>query len=242
MITVDFRYLPLKKDAKVLDIGSGPGRHTAALYGHENIMSVGADLSLDDLKLAKERLQYHDKLGFSGGGSWNLVTSDITKLPFADESFDIVVCSEVMEHIPDDDTAASEILRVLKPGGTLAVSVPRMWPEKICWMLSDDYFNSNQGHVRIYRKNRLKNIFTRKNCRFLRYHFAHSLHSPYWWLKCLAGPTREDSKSVNIYKRFLEWDIIKKPLFTKFMDKILNPVCGKSVVLYFKKNGSTANE
>jgi hypothetical protein len=140
-----------------------------------------------------------------------------------------------MEHIPEDDKAASEILRVLKKNGTLAVSVPRMWPEKICWMLSDDYFNANQGHVRIYKKSRIKNIFKNKNCRFLRYHFAHSLHSPYWWLKCLVGPTREDSKAVNLYKKFLEWDIIKKPFLTKFLDKILNPFCGKSIVLYFQK-------
>jgi SAM-dependent methyltransferase len=198
-------------------------------------MSVGADLNFDDLLLAKDRLEYHDKLGFSGGGTWNLVTSDITKLPFADESFDIVICSEVMEHIPDDDRAASEILRVLKKNGTLAVSVPRMWPEKICWMLSDDYFNANQGHVRIYRKSTIKNIFKNKNCRFLRYHFAHSLHSPYWWLKCLVGPRREDSRAVNIYKKFLEWDIIKKPFLTRFLDRVLNPVCGKSIVLYFQK-------
>jgi SAM-dependent methyltransferase len=235
MITVDFKYLPMKKGARILDIGSGPGRHTAAVYSRENVMSVGADLNFDDLLLAKDRLEYHDKLGFSGGGTWNLVTSDITKLPFADESFDIVICSEVMEHIPDDDRAASEILRVLKKNGTLAVSVPRMWPEKICWMLSDDYFNANQGHVRIYRKSTIKNIFKNKNCRFLRYHFAHSLHSPYWWLKCLVGPRREDSRAVNIYKKFLEWDIIKKPFLTRFLDRVLNPVCGKSIVLYFQK-------
>lgn len=236
MITIDFKHLPMKPGIKVLDIGSGPGRHTAAVYEFEGVKAVGADLSHDDLKLAKDRLEYHDKLGFSGGGTWNLITSDITALPFEDEAFDIVICSEVMEHIPEDDKAAAEILRVLKKNGTLAVSVPRMWPEKICWMLSDEYFNANMGHVRIYKKNQLKEKFTSKGCKFLNYHFAHSLHAPYWWLKCLVGPTREDSKAVNLYKRFLEWDIIDKPYFTKILDKILNPFCGKSVVLYFRKN------
>jgi len=235
VITIDFERLPMKPGIKVLDIGSGPGRHTAGVYGYENVKAVGADLSFADLTLAKDRLEMHDKLGFSGGGSWDLVTSDITKLPFVDESFDIVICSEVMEHIPDHNKAASEILRVLKKKGTLAVSVPRMWPEKICWALSDDYFNANQGHVRIYRKNQLKKIFTDKGCKFLSYHFAHSLHSPYWWLKCLIGPTKEDNRYVNLYKKFLEWDILEKPLLTKCLDKLLNPVCGKSVVLYFKK-------
>jgi len=67
-------------------------------------------------------------------------------------------------------------------------------------------------------------------------HFAHSIHAPYWWLKCLVGPTRDDSWMVNLYKRFLTWDIMDKPWITRFVDRLLNPLMGKSVVLYFTKN------
>ena len=66
-------------------------------------------------------------------------------------------------------------------------------------------------------------------------HYAHSLHSPYWWLKCLVGPDRDDSVMVNLYHRFLSWDIMKKPKMVGWVDKLLNPILGKSLVVYFKK-------
>ena len=129
----------------------------------------------------------------------------------------------------------AEIIRVLKPGHELVVSVPRLFPEKICWMLSDEYFNANQGHVRIYRKKVIVAKLEKHGVSHWATHFAHSLHAPYWWLKCLVGPTREDSRSVNLYKRFLTWDIMEKPALTRWLDRLLNPVLGKSLVLYFKK-------
>jgi hypothetical protein len=64
---------------------------------------------------------------------------------------------------------------------------------------------------------------------------AHSLHAPFWWLKCLVGPDRKDSSAVNLYHRFLTWDIMKKPRVTGWLEKLLNPVMGKSLVLYFRK-------
>jgi hypothetical protein len=71
-----------------------------------------------------------------------------------------------------------------------------------------------------------------------RTHYAHSLHSPYWWLKCLLGVDREDILPVRLYKRFLTWDMMDKPKLTQTLDHLLNPVCGKSVVLYFRKTPS----
>ena len=155
--------------------------------------------------------------------------------PFSDNFFDLVICSEVMEHIPDHEKAAEEIIRVLKPGMNLAVSVPRYFPEWVCWMLSDDYHNANQGHIRIYKKSDIIHMFAAKGVTHWKTSYAHSLHSPYWWLKCLVGPTREDALTVNLYHRFLTWDIMKKPALTRILDKFLNPLMGKSLVLYFKK-------
>jgi len=180
-------------------------------------------------------LRNHDSLGEHGGGKWIISVADITSLPFQDNYFDLVICSEVLEHIPDDQSAMKEIVRILKPGKTLVVSVPRYFPERICWALSDEYYNANQGHVRIYKKNKLVRSLENKGLRNWSAHFAHSLHAPYWWLKCLVGPTRGDSSIVNLYHRFLTWDIMKKPAVTRFLEKLLNPVAGKSLVLYFTK-------
>jgi len=236
VITVDFSRLSIKPGDRILDIGCGPGRHTCEAYRQEGVVAIGSDLSHNDAKEAVDRLRYHDALGEHGGGAWGVSVSDIKRLPFKHNSFDHVVCSEVLEHIPDDQKAISEIIRVLKPGKTLVVSVPRYMPERICWALSDEYFTANQGHVRIYNKKELVNAVEKAGTIYFYSHFAHSIHAPYWWLKCLVGPTRDDSWMVNLYKRFLTWDIMDKPWITRFVDRLLNPLMGKSVVLYFTKN------
>ncbi len=235
MITVDFKKLAIQPGYRVLDIGCGPGRHTCAAYTHKDIFAVGADLCFSDVEKARQRLQYHDELGEHGGGRWGLSVADVTRLPFTDNAFDLVICSEVMEHIPEHEKAAKEIIRVLKPGRHLAVSVPRFFPERICWALSDEYHQANQGHIRIYKKKEIIALVEQAGVVHWGTGYAHSLHSPYWWLKCLVGPTRSDSSAVNLYHRFLTWEMMKKPRLIKFLDRLLNPLMGKSLVLYFKK-------
>ena len=84
------------------------------------------------------------------GAEADVKEGDALALPFADGEFDRVVAAEVLEHIPADIQAIDELVRVLRPGGTLAVSVPRWFPEIINWKLSDDYHNAAGGHIRIY--------------------------------------------------------------------------------------------
>lgn len=235
MITVDFDKLEIKPGFRILDIGCGAGRHTGAAYRQKGVSVIGGDLCFSDLLQAKERLNYHDELGDTGGGVWSLSVTDITNLPFRDDFFDLVICSEVMEHIPAEKEAVDELLRVVKPGHDLVVSVPRYFPEKICWALSDEYHNNEGGHIRIYRKKRFISLFEKKGAAKWASHYAHSIHAPYWWLKCFVGPEREDSKAVNLYNRLLTWDIMKGPWITKFIDRLLNPVIGKSLVVYFRK-------
>ncbi len=235
MITVDFSRLPVKAGDRILDIGCGSGRHTCAAYCLEGVRVTGADLNLEDLQQARQRLDFHDRLGEHGGGAWSLSAADVTRLPFADACFDLVICSEVLEHIPDHDRALKEITRVLKPGRPLVVSVPRYLPERICWALSDAYVEANQGHVRIYRKKDLIERLQRAGTRCCGHHYAHSIHAPYWWLKCLVGPTRTDSALVNLYHRLLVWDIMHKPWITRFLDRLFNPLMGKSLVVYLQK-------
>lgn len=237
MITVDLARLETAPGDRILDVGCGSGRHTAEAYRQQHVHVTGADLRLKDLKLARQRLVFHDRLGEHGGGTWSLAASDVTALPFSDECFDMVICSEVLEHIPDHEQAMREIVRVLKSGQPLVVSVPRYFPERICWMLSDNYVDVNQGHVRIYNKKALIGLLEKAGTRLFDHHYAHSIHSPYWWLKCLLGPSRTESTTVNLYHRLLTWDIMKKPMLTRFIDRLLNPLLGKSLVLYMRKTG-----
>jgi SAM-dependent methyltransferase len=235
VVTVEFNRLAVESGFKILDIGCGSGRHTCAAYQCRNVTAIGVDLDFDDLRAARSRLQLQDRLGEHGGGTWALSAADVLSLPFKDDYFDLVICSEVLEHILPHHEAIQEIVRVLRPGRDLVVSVPRYWPERICWLLSPEYASSSGGHVRIFRQEQLMSDLTSAGLRIWARHFAHSLHAPFWWLKCLVGPAREDSSAVNLYHRFLTWDIMKKPRLTGWLDTLLNPVMGKSLVLYFKK-------
>jgi SAM-dependent methyltransferase len=241
MVTVDFNRLTVTPGFKILDVGCGSGRHTGAAYQFREVTAVGADLDFDHLTEAKNRLRLHDQIGAHGGGRWALAAADILQLPFQDNCFDLVVCSEVLEHIAAHQTAIREIIRVLKPGRNLVVSVPRYWPERICWALSADYRTSEGGHTRIFRRTQLVNDLETAGMKKWAVHFAHSLHTPFWWLKCLVGPDRKDSRAVNLYHRFLTWDIMRQPCAARFLERLLNPLLGKSVVVYLSKQGRGDN-
>src|SRR5512139_2686661 len=152
MLTVDFGRLDPAAGCRVLDVGCGSGRHTAAAYRLPGAFVVGVDAADSELPAARNRLALHQRLGEHGGGRWALCAADGLHLPFADSRFDLVICAEVLEHVPAHDRAVAEIIRVLRPGGDLVVSVPRRGPELLCWKLSRDYAPANGGHLRIYRK------------------------------------------------------------------------------------------
>lgn len=235
MITIDFNRLDIHPGDRILDIGCGEGRHTIEACRQQGTRCVGADVGIKTLVETKKKIIFHQALDDLCCKSVDLSCMDVTCLPFKNNSFDTVICSEVLEHIPDDQKAMSELVRILKPGKILAVSVPRFLPEKLCWLLSDEYVNADMGHVRIYQKTALIKAIKAFGVRHVSSHYAHGIHAPFWWLKCLIGPNKTDSKLVTLYHELLVWDLMKKPRFTAFIDKLLNPVIGKSLVLYFKK-------
>ena len=234
MQTIDLKKMQLKPNSKFLDLGCGEGRHCFGAYMSEKIDVFGFDMSLSDVGKAKENFdQFNEN---TSSKSCNFGVADAKKLPFKDNTFDFIICSEVLEHIIDYQSALSEINRILKPEGKLAVSVPKFFPEWICWKLSIDYQNTPGGHVRIFKFKELKKDIADYGLNFSQRHWAHALHSPYWWLQCLFWNSKENSKIINLYHEFLVWDMMKKPLLTRCLEYIFQPFIGKSVVLYFNKD------
>lgn len=240
MITIDFNRI-FKTDPnrpagyRILDIGCGTGRHTGAAFRFNEVMAVGVDLNFDDVVETGIRLKNQEKIGDHGNGAYGTAVADISALPFEAHCFDLVICSEILEHIHNDQAAVSEAVRVLKPGKNFVVSVPRYLPERICWSISEIYHNTANGHVRIYKKRTLMGLLERAGLKQWGLGFAHSLHTPYWWLKCIVGPSRDDSRLVKLYHNLLILDMMKKPWITRFLDRLFNPVLGKSIVLYLRK-------
>jgi SAM-dependent methyltransferase len=229
--------LPLRRGQRVLDLGCGEGRHVIAAAACDGVDAVGVDLSREDLATARERMR---EFGDNVPGMFALLAGDALRLPFPDDCFDAVICSEVLEHIPDWRAAVGEVYRVLKPGGRLCVSVPRPWCERLCWLLSRDYHQVRGGHLRIFSLTDLRAAIAGSGFDIYYRHGAHALHTPYWWLQCLFWSRRERSWLVRQYHRLLVWDMMRSPAITRALESALNPILGKSVVMYFRKAGKPA--
>lgn len=233
MQTVDYHCFPLRPGDRVLDLGCGEGRHVISAWLEDEVQAVGLDLSFPDLQTAGRRAA--EFAADTGQSCLNLIQGSALQLPFPDACFDRVICSEVLEHLPDYAAALAEIRRVLRPGGLLCVSVPRAWPERICWALSRDYHQVPGGHLRIFDTHALH--LEIQQAGFIGYHRhgAHALHSPYWWLCCLFWRSRQRNPLVRLYHRMLVWDLLHAPRLTRTLERWLNPVLGKSVVLYYRE-------
>ena len=236
METINIADLKLPPDSLVLDLGCGEGRHSHASAWHfPNVRTVGVDLNHGDLTIARNKGDdFFSAINLAP--SLNYACSDGTQLPFLDHTFDAVICSEVLEHIPDYASMLKEIKRVLKPGGTFAASVPRAWPERICWQLSAAYHQVEGGHVRIFNGKKLNQEITSLGFSQTQHYYAHALHSLYWWLRCAFWRQGEQALLCRTYHRLLVWDLMKKPELTRALERLLNPLMGKSTVWHFVKS------
>ncbi len=235
MLTVDFDRLGVGPGTSVIDVGCGAGRHSFEAFRRgADVVAFDQDAEeLNDVDAILTAMQEQGEAPAAARAE--AVKGDALGLPYDDGTFDVVIASEILEHVPQDDRAIDELTRVLKPGGRLAVTVPRWMPEKVCWMLSDEYHANEGGHIRIYRADELHDKIAARGLRFDHRHHAHALHSPFWWLKCAVGVDHPDHPAVSVYHRMLVWDMMARPWLTRSAESLLNPLIGKSVALYFQK-------
>ncbi len=113
-----FDFLDLQENDTVLDCGCGRGFYLNMARSISNCTLTGCDSNDYDqvIDVAKKELK---------GKNISIVEANVLQgLPFADNSFDKIIFSEVIEHLPDDTAGLKELFRVLKPGGVLAVTTP----------------------------------------------------------------------------------------------------------------------
>ena len=235
MLTVDFRWFFVGPGNQLLDLGCGAGRHAFEAY-RRGADVVACDADLGELRtVADMAAAMHEAGETPATAHARPVAGDGTVMPFGNEVFDRVIAAEVLEHILDDQRAMNELARVLRPGGLDAITVPSFLPERVCWALSTEYHEVPGGHVRIYTRVELQAKLARAGLTALWHHHAHGLHSPYWWLKCAVGVHNDKHRLTSAYHRLLVWDIMRKPAVTRLAEQALNPLIGKSLVVYAVK-------
>lgn len=234
MLTVDFRLIGIRSGHKVLDAGCGEGRHTWELCKQTGC-SVYA-LDIDDESIKKNRYVLY-LMGQKGevNGSYHLLKGDVLRLPFKEGTFDSIICSEVLEHLPDDGQGLKELVRVLKEGGTIAISVPAYFMETLCWKVSREYYGFPGGHIRRYRIKDLKRLVLSCGLEIYGLHRRHAFHSFYWLLRCIFGVKRENALIPRLYYRFLVWKPTSQNRVLCLLEHILDFFCAKSIVIYARK-------
>jgi len=241
LLTVDYSRLRLGPGNRVLDVGCGAGRHAFEAY-RRGAAVVAFDMDHGELRDVAGMCGAMRAEGQAPAAAASVaVSGDAAAMPFADGSFDRVIAAEVFEHILDDQRAMNEVARVLKPGGIAAVTVPAWLPERICWGLSREYHEVPGGHVRIYTRVELEAKLRRAGLTVTGHHHAHGLHAPYWWLKCAVGVGNDGHLLARAYHRVLVWDIMRRPAATRLAERALNPLIGKSVIVYATRQPNEAS-
>lgn len=217
-------------------MGCGVGRHTveACLWP---CRAVGLDLSHEDLRKARYMLADRQRKGKAPGQA-DFVVADAQHLPFRDGAFDKVLCTETLEHVPDDRAAIRELLRVLRPDGDIAVSVPNLWPEVLFWTLSWEYWHTPGGHIRIYRRGEMPSRLGEAGVELRAVRYRHSIQTLYWFLRCIFGKDREDALITTLVFKFVNWYHRVRPPLLEWLEAVANLVAGKDMILYGRKAGA----
>jgi SAM-dependent methyltransferase len=230
LLTVDLERLRVRPGERLLDAGCGEGRHCFGAL-ERGAQVVGLDLDFTGLRAAAGGLRNRAReLGSLG----EMIQGNAFTLPFRDETFDKVICSEVMEHVHDYRAVARELARVTRPGGMLAVTIPTATSENLYLRTGDDYFESLGGHIRIFRPRELALGLAQAGLATVGVGFAHALHTPYWVLRSIVGlPRADSSRLVQTYRLFLIRAATSRAM--NWLEEILNYCFPKSLILYAEK-------
>ncbi|MGQ9858019.1 MAG: class I SAM-dependent methyltransferase [Thermodesulfobacteriota bacterium] len=231
MLTISLKTFRPRPGDWILDAGCGEGRHSFAMY-REQCRVFALDRDLTSLRKTQFVLREMHKRGEAKGEAL-VLQGDNLRLPFRDGSFDKVLCAEVLEHIAEDRQAVLELVRVTKPAGQIAITVPTPFTEATYGALSREYFRTPGGHIRIYRPRELSELLTSCGLRIQKVGFAHSFHSLYWVLRCLCGLHNAQAKIPKLYHRFLH-RVVLDPRLRGF-ERSCNYLFPKSMVLYAQR-------
>jgi ubiquinone/menaquinone biosynthesis C-methylase UbiE len=228
--SVNLKLLELHPESRILDFGAGRGALSCEI-ARRGYRVTACDI--DGQKLG----QLPDPCG-PHPISTILLAAGAPTLPFQDREFDVIVCREVLEHIPDYAYAITELHRILKPGGILAVSVPARLSERLCHWFDENWYEKS-GHLRVFAKKALLAEFAASGWNIIK--VENKLFFWSWnWLFLSMAKTRhamgEIETNTSLYKALLRgWRILEKLHIKQAVERIGDRVFPKSHFIYLKK-------
>lgn len=238
--TVDLAAMGVQPGQRVLDLGCGRGRHLTQALTYP-IQVVGADIDFWELYVGKYMVVFAHGRRYHPDATMYVVQADGARLPFPDGSFDHVICAETLEHVPDPVAVVDEIVRVLRPGGTAAFSVPDVYAETVMKALCDllgfqeRYFRMTSGHVRVFRRGQLSRLLRDRGLLPYRVTRREVLDSFYWLARLLISDRPPGSYVHRAAARFLESRRVRFSRFIQALEAPMAPFWAKSVVIYARK-------
>ena len=173
------RWCNISDGARLLDFGCFDGYLLSRIRRRRSVQAVGIDISIVALKQAQQASDQEISLVGAGNGG----------LPFFNEQFDVVICSEILEHVADLEETLSELTRVLKPGGRLYATMPndldRVWAplRGVCRKVDEV-----EGHLRRMRLEEFCNAGLRLGLQVERTQYRGFLFSAIWYRLLIYNP------------------------------------------------------
>jgi SAM-dependent methyltransferase len=229
MLTVDFDRLAVKTGDIALDAGCGFGRHSLEFVSRGAVV-YSMDMDMESLRKTRFSLTEMKKYLKGREARYFVNSGDALNLPFKDGSFDRIICSEVMEHVGDDDLACRELARVLKKNGRIAITVPTIFSEQIYNLLTYEYYTSPGGHIRNYFPGELAAMMRRNGLEVYGVGFKHSFHTIWWMIRSVVGLHLSGHPVTKAYHRFLHLGLYSN--FIRTAESFFDYFFPKSVVIY----------
>lgn len=179
LFAAELQRMGIPRNAHILDVGTSTGTNLRMLRdnGYPNVS--GLDFSADAIRYCAQK-------GFDG-----VRQGDVCAIPYDSGSFDLVLATDIIEHVDDDITALREIRRVLRPGGQALVTVPAF---QSLWGLQD---NVSQ-HKRRYRISQLLQVARTAGLQPMRwYYFNFILFIPILIARRIIKAAKVEVKSEN---------------------------------------------
>jgi SAM-dependent methyltransferase len=230
---VDMALLDLREGLSILDVGCGEG-YLLRMAARTASLALGVDVA--EGRLRASRHGPADPCP-SRCPPIELAVADGQWLPFANASFDRIICTETLEHVADAQLTLRELARVLRPGGRLAVSVPHFLCEAILYRLIRGYLEFPGGHRRIFTPQALTRALARAGLQPYAGYLRDSLEATYWiLLSLLSRPSRRfDGLLASLERWRARTRAEPYSRFYHAADQLGNRLLPKSVVVYALK-------